>query len=147
MESMKVRRVDHVGINVEDLDAAKAFFTDLGLVVVGEMAMQGDLLDGVTGLKDARTEFFMVQVPGADFSLEVIKYHHPVDPEGIRPAGPHALGLRHIAFQVDDLDGIVEFLQQKGHDLVGSVQNYENIWKTCYVHGPEGIIVELAEKL
>ena len=144
---MKIRHVDHIGINVENLEAAKVFFTDLGFTVAGEMKMKGKLLDAVTGLKGARTEFVMLQAPDGQLSLEVIKYHHPVDPEGIRPAGPNALGLRHLAFQVDDLDGIVKTLKQKGHDLVGSVQNYENVWKLCYVHGPEGIIVELAEQL
>ena len=144
---MKIRHVDHVGINVDNLEAAKVSFTDLGFTVVGELTMQGELLDGVTGLKGARTEFVTLQAPDGQLSLEVIKYHQPVDPEGIRPGGPNALGLRHIAFEVDDLDGIVKTLQQKGHDLVGGVQNYENVWKLCYVHGPEGIIVELAEQL
>jgi catechol 2,3-dioxygenase-like lactoylglutathione lyase family enzyme len=147
LENMKIRHVDHIGINVDDLEAAKTFFTDLGFTAVGEMKMQGELLDEVTGLKGARTEFVMLRAPDGQVSLEVIKYHHPVDSEGIRPGGPNALGLRHMAFQVEDLDGIVKTLQQKGHGLVGSVQNYENVWKTCYVRGPEGIIVELAERL
>jgi catechol 2,3-dioxygenase-like lactoylglutathione lyase family enzyme len=144
---MKVRHVDHIGINVDDLEAARIFFTDLGFTVVGESKMQGKLLDEVTGLKDARTELVMLQAPDSQLSIEIVKYHQPIDPEGIRPGGPNILGLRHIAFQVDDLDGIVKNLQQKGHGLVGSVQNYENIWKLCYVHGPGGIIVELAEQL
>jgi catechol 2,3-dioxygenase-like lactoylglutathione lyase family enzyme len=144
---MKIRHVDHIGINVDNLEAAKVFFTDLGFTVLGELTMQGELLDRVTGLKGARTELATLQAPDGQFSLEVIKYHHPVDPEGIRPGGPNALGLRHIAFEVDDLDGFVKTLQQKGHDLVGSIQNYENVWKLCYIHGPEGIVVELAEHL
>jgi catechol 2,3-dioxygenase-like lactoylglutathione lyase family enzyme len=144
---MKVRHVDHIGINVNNLEAAKLFFTDLGFTIAGELTMQGELLDGVTGLSGVRTEFATLQAPDGQFSLEVIKYHQPVDPKGIHPSGPNALGLRHIAFEVDDLDGIVKTLQQKGHNLLGSVQNYENVWKLCYVHGPEGIIVELAEQL
>jgi catechol 2,3-dioxygenase-like lactoylglutathione lyase family enzyme len=144
---MKIRHVDHIGINVVDLEAAKVFFTDLGFTVQGESTMQGELLDEVTGLKGARTELVMLQAPDSQLSLEVIKYHHPVDPEGIHPGGPNTLGMQHIAFEVEDLDGIVKMLQQKGHNLVGSVQNYENVWKLCYVHGPEGIIVELAEQL
>ncbi len=144
---MKIRHVDHIGINVENLEATKVFFTDLGFTVTGELKMQGELLDAVTGLKGAQTEFFMLQAPDGQISLEVIKYHQPVDPEGVRPSGPNALGLRHIAFQVEDLDDIVKTLQQKGYSLVGSVQNYENVWKLCYVNGPEGIIVELAEQL
>ena len=144
---MSVRHVNHIGINVEDLDAAKVFFTDLGFTVMGESKMEGKLLDEVTGLKDAQTELIMLQAPDSQVCLEIVKYHHPVDTEGKNPRSVNALGLGHIAFEVDDLDGIVKDLKQKGYSLVGSVQNYENIWKLCYVRGPEGIIVELAEKL
>jgi catechol 2,3-dioxygenase-like lactoylglutathione lyase family enzyme len=144
---MKIRHVDHIGINVENLQAAKNFFIDLGFTVIGESTMQGELLDNVTGLKGARTELVMLQAPDSQLCLEVIKYHQPIDPEGIRPHAPNAHGLGHIAFEVEDLDGIVKNLQQKGHDVMGSVQNYEHVWKLCYVHGPEGIIIELAEKL
>lgn len=144
---MNIRHVDHIGINVEDLEAAKVFFTDLGFTVMGETTMQGELLDEVTGLKDARTELAMLQAPDSQFCIEVVKYRQPVPPEGIHPRGSNAFGMQHIAFQVDDLDGIVKTLQQKGHDLVGSVQNYEGVWKLCYIHGPEGIIIELAEKI
>jgi catechol 2,3-dioxygenase-like lactoylglutathione lyase family enzyme len=144
---MKIKHVDHVGVNVEDLEAAKKFFTDLGFSVMGEQKMQGKLLDEVTGLKGARTELIMLQAPDSQLCIEVVKYHQPVDPEGIRPGGANRLGMQHLSFIVDDLDDIVESLQQKGHNLVGSVQNYKNVWKLCYVHGPEGIILELAEKL
>ena len=144
---MKIRHIDHVGINVENLEAAKVFFTDLGFTVAGEMKMEGKLLDEVTGLKNARTEFVMLEAPDRQLRLEVIKYHHPTDPEGVRPRAANALGLRHLAFQVDDLDGFVKTLRRKGHQVVGSVQNYEGIWKLCYVYGPEGIIIELAEEL
>src|SRR6266576_3089093 len=132
IKRMKIKHVDHIGINVEDLEATKVFFTDLGFSVMGEAKMQGELLDEVTGLKDAKTELVMLQAPDSQICIEVVKYHQPVDPEGIRPRGANALGMQHISFLVDDLDGIVKTLQQKGHDLVGSVQNYENIWKICY---------------
>ncbi len=144
---MKIRHINHIGINVTDLEAAKTFFTDLGFTVMGESKMQGELLDEVTGLKDARTELIMLEAPDGQLNLEVVKYHNPVDTEGTPPSRPNALGLAHIAFEVDDLDGIVKMLYQKGYGLVGSVQNFENIWKLCYVHGPEGINVELAERL
>jgi catechol 2,3-dioxygenase-like lactoylglutathione lyase family enzyme len=144
---MKIKHVDHIGINVQDLEAATAFFTDLGFRVIGEQTMQGKLLDAVTGLKDAKTEFTMLESPDGQVCLEIIKYLQPVDPEGINPGGPNKLGIQHIAFQVEGFDGIVESLQGKGHKLVGSVQNYENVWKLCYIRGPEGIIVELAEKI
>jgi catechol 2,3-dioxygenase-like lactoylglutathione lyase family enzyme len=110
---MKIRHVDHIGINVNNLEAAKVFFTDLGFTAAGKATMQGKLLDEVTGLKGARTELVMLQAPDGQLNLEVIKYHQPVDPEGIRPGGPNRLGMQHIAFQVDDLDGIVKTLQQR----------------------------------
>jgi catechol 2,3-dioxygenase-like lactoylglutathione lyase family enzyme len=144
---MKIRHVNHIGINVEDLEAAKTFFTDLGFTVQGESTMEGEQLDEVIGFKNARSELVMLDAPDGQLSLEVIKYHRPADPEGIRPHEPNTHGLGHIAFEVNDLDGIVKTLQQKGYNLVGSVQNFGNVWKLCYVHGPEGIIVELAEQL
>jgi catechol 2,3-dioxygenase-like lactoylglutathione lyase family enzyme len=144
---MKVRHVDHIGINVLDLDAAKAFFIDLGFTVVGEAAMQGELVERVIGLKDVKDDLVMLQAPDGQVNLELVKFHHPIDQEGVQSAPANKLGLRHLAFQVDDLDEIVATLKQKGHELVGEVQTYENIWKLCYVRGPEGIILELAEEL
>ncbi len=144
---MKIKHVDHIGINVQDLKAAVDFFTDLGFTVMGEAKMQGELLDKVTGLRDAKTELVMLKAPDSQLCLEIVKYYKPVDPEGIRLKAPNAHGLEHLAIEVEGLDDIVKTLQAKGHDLVGSVQNYENIWKLCYIRGPEGIILELAEKL
>ena len=144
---MKIRHVDHIGINVKGLEAAKTFFTDLGFTVVGEMTMQGELLDRVTGLTNAKDDLVMLQAPDGQLNIELVKYHHPVDEAGIQPSDANTLGLRHLCFQVEDLDGILTNLQQKGHALVGKVQTYEDSWKLCYVHGPEGIIIELAEQL
>lgn len=144
---MKVRHVNHIGINVTDLQAAEEFFTDLGFTVMGKDSMQGKLLDEVTGLKDAKTELVMLASPDGQLNIEVVKYHKPSDETNVKPGKPNALGLAHIAFEVENLDGIVKCIQQKGYDLVGSVQTYENIWKLCYIHGPEGIVVELAEQV
>jgi catechol 2,3-dioxygenase-like lactoylglutathione lyase family enzyme len=144
---MKIRHVNHIGINVTDLEAAKIFFTDLGFTVMGESTMKGNLLDEVTSLKDAHTKLVMLEAPDKQLCIEVIKYIHPVDQEGIHTRGPNALGLGHIAFEVKDLDSIVKTLGEKRYDLVGSIQNYENVWKLCYIRGPEGIMVELAEQL
>jgi catechol 2,3-dioxygenase-like lactoylglutathione lyase family enzyme len=143
---MKIRHVDHVGINVENLEAAKRFFTDLGFTVAGEAVMQGELVDRVTGLKGVKDDIVMLQAPDGQLNLELVKFHHPVDEAGIQPSAANTLGLRHLCFEVEDLNGIVKTLQQKGHELVGSIQNYKNIWELCYVRGPEGIIVELAER-
>ncbi len=144
---MKIRHVDHIGINVEDLESAKTFFTDLGFTVTGEMAMQGELLDRVTGLKNANDDLAMLQAPDGQLNIELVMYHHPVDEAGIQPSAANTLGMRHLCFQVEGLDDILASLQQKGHKLMGEVQTYENIYKLCYISGPEGIIFELAEQL
>jgi catechol 2,3-dioxygenase-like lactoylglutathione lyase family enzyme len=145
--SMKVRHVDHVGINVEDLEAAKTFFTDLGFTVIGEMEMKGELLDKVTGLKNAKDDLVMLQAPDGQLNLELVQYHHPLDEAGVQISKANTLGLRHLCLNVEGLDSIVATLQQKGHQLMGEVQTYENAWKLCYIRGPEGIIIELAEQL
>ncbi len=141
-----VRRLDHVGINVDDLDAATAFFLDLGLEREGEMSMRGELLDNVTGLEGAHTDVVFLRTPDGD-QLELIKYHAPADDRGPEVAPANRLGMRHMAFVVDDLDDIVGRLRGKGIQTVGSVEDYENIYRLCYVRGPEGIIVELAEEI
>lgn len=144
---MKIKHVDHIGINVEDLESAKTFFTDLGFSVMGEMTMEGELLDRVTGLKNARDDLVMLQAPDGQLNIELVMYHNPVDEAGIQPSTANTLGLRHLCFQVEDLDDILAMLQQKGHKLMGEVQIYENTYKLCYIRGPEGIIIELAEQL
>ncbi len=141
-----VRRLDHVGINVADLDAATAFFLDLGFSREGEMSMRGDLLDKVTGLMDAHTDVVFMRTPAGD-QIELIAYHAPADDHGLEIAPPNRLGIRHIAFVVDDLNDIVGKLRGKGIETVGSVEQYEDVYLVCYVRGPEGIIVELAEEL
>ena len=144
---MKIQHVDHLGINVEDLDAVKTFFTDLGFTIMGQTTMEGELLDRVTGLKGAKDDLIMLQAPDGQFNIELVKFHHPLDEVGIQPAAANTLGLRHLCFQVEGLDDLLASLQQKGHKLVGEVQTYENTYKLCYVRGPEGIIIELAEPL
>lgn len=144
---MNVRHIDHIGINVIDLEAAKEFFTDLGFIVTGEMLMEGELLDRVTGLKDAKDNLVMLQAPDRQLNIELVKYHHPLDEAGIQPSAANTLGLRHLCFQVEGLDDILASLQQKGHELMDEVRKYENTYKLCYIHGPEGIIIELAEQL
>jgi catechol 2,3-dioxygenase-like lactoylglutathione lyase family enzyme len=144
---MKIKHVDHIGIIVNDLAAAKAFFVDLGFSVLMEMPVQGDWVERIIGLKDVREDITMLQAPDGQLNLELVKFHNPVDPEGIRPGAANTLGLRHIAFQVEDIDEAVGLLKQKGRELVGEVQTYEDSYKLCYVRGPEGIIIELAEQL
>jgi catechol 2,3-dioxygenase-like lactoylglutathione lyase family enzyme len=144
---MKIRHIDHIGINVEDLDSAKSFFTDLGFTVVGQMVMEGEPLDRVIGLKNAKDDLVMLKAPDGQLNIELVKFHHPKDANGIQQLAANTLGLRHLCFDVEGLDEILASLQQKGHKLVGEVQTYQDSWKLCYIRGPEGIIVELAERL
>lgn len=144
---MKIRHIDHIGINVENLEAAKTFFTDLGFTVAGETVMQGELVDRVTGLKSVKDDIVMLQAPDGQLNLELEKFHHPLDKSGVRPTSADTLGLRHLCFEVEGLDDIVAALQHKGHELVGEIQTYKDTYKLCYVFGPEGIIIELAEQL
>lgn len=144
---MRVKHVDHVGINVNDLEATKSFFIDLGFTMVGEAAMQGELVDRVTGLKDVKDDLVMLRAPDGQLNVELVKFHHPVDEAGVQSSAPNTLGLRHLCFNVEGLDEILATLQRKGHALIGEVQTYQDLWKLCYIRGPEGIIIEFAEQL
>ncbi|HEU4914565.1 MAG TPA: VOC family protein [Candidatus Saccharimonadales bacterium] len=144
---MKIKHVDHVGIVVQDLEAAKAFFVDLGFTVMAEMPIQGEWVERIIGLSDVSEDIAMLEAPDGQLNLELVKFHRPVDPAGIQPGHANTLGLRHLAFQVEDIDELVGTLKQKGHELVGEVRTYENMWRLCYVRGPESIIIELAERL
>jgi catechol 2,3-dioxygenase-like lactoylglutathione lyase family enzyme len=144
---MTIRRMDHVGIVVEDLAAATAFFLELGLELQGEGAVEGGWVDRVVGLEGVRAEIAMVQTPDGRGRLELTKFHAPSGPEGDRHAPANTRGIRHLAFAVDDIDGVVAGLRARGAELVGEVERYEDRYRLCYVRGPEGIIVELAQQL
>lgn len=144
---MKIKHVDHIGIVVNDLEAAKAFFIDFGFSVLGETPVQGKWVERIIGLSDVREDLVMLQAPDGQVNLEIVKFHNPVDEAGIQQPAANTLGLRHIAFQVEDVEGIVASLRQKGRQLVGEIQTYEDTWKLCYVRGPEEIIIELAERI
>lgn len=145
---MKLKRIDHIGINVNDLAAAKAFFVDLGLEVVGEeWIAEGEWLDDILGLKGVKTQNIMLKLPEGGAMLEISKYHAPTDPAGIQPLPPNILGIRHLTFPVDDLDAVIAHAKAKGSQLVGVVYNYEDTYKLCYIRGPEGIILEFAQEL
>lgn len=145
---MKFRRMDHVGIIVHDLEAAKAFFLDLGFEVMGEpFGFEGEWIDKLVGLKHVNTEAVMIKPPDGGAALELIKYHTPPAEMNATLPMSNSIGIGHIAFEVEDIDGIVAKLKSKGFDLVGEVQNYENVYKLCFIRGPEGIILDLAEKI
>jgi catechol 2,3-dioxygenase-like lactoylglutathione lyase family enzyme len=144
---MKIRHVDHVGMVVSDLEAATAFFVDLGFTLAGQTAVEGEWVGRVIGLENVQSDIVMLCAPDGQVNLELSKFHQPEAVGDSQPAAANTLGLRHIAFQVEDLEGIVETLNQKGRKLVGNIETYQDTWKTCYVQGPEGILIELAEQL
>ena len=144
---MKIHRINHVGIIVDDLSAAKAFFLDLGLEVQGDGELEGELLDQVTGLHDARTAVVWLGTPDDQAHIELVKFYTPSDEKGIQQSSANTLGIRHIAFAVEDIEALVATLKKKGTEFFSEIQNYENIYKLCYVRGPEGIILELAEQI
>jgi catechol 2,3-dioxygenase-like lactoylglutathione lyase family enzyme len=144
---MAIQRMEHVGIVVDDLAAATAFFVELGLTLQGQWSVEGDWADRVVGLEGIRVDAAMLETPDGHGRLELAKFHAPLGPDGDLHAPANAPGLRHLAFAVDDIDAVVAGLRARGAELVGEVENYEDIYRLCYVRGPEGIIVELAEKI
>lgn len=142
-----IQRFDHVGITVADLDAATAFFVGLGLEVEGRMFMEGEFVDTVIGIPDSRSEIVMLRSPDGGTGLELSSFVHPEHQPGSPAAMSTELGLRNVAFQVDDLDSVLDRLAADGFGLVGGVGQYETMWRMAYVRGPEGIIVALAERI
>ena len=139
--------MDHVGIVVDDLAAATAFFAELGLEGGGVMEVEGDLVDRIIGLESVRTKVAMLEVPCGKGRLELIEFRSPPGPNGDRQALANTPGIRHLAFAVDDIEAALTGLRAHGAELIGEVVNYEDSYLLCYVRGPAGIIVELAEKL
>jgi catechol 2,3-dioxygenase-like lactoylglutathione lyase family enzyme len=139
--------MDHVGIVVDDLAAATAFFVELGLELQGEGSVEGGWVDRVVGLEGVRAEMAMMETPDGHGRVELAKFHGPSGPGGDRQAPANAPGIRHVTFAVDDIDATVAGLRAQGAELVGEVERYKDIYRLCYVRGPEGIIVELAEKI
>jgi catechol 2,3-dioxygenase-like lactoylglutathione lyase family enzyme len=144
---MTIQRMDHVGVIVNDLEAALAFFVELGMELDGEAAVQGPWVDRVCGLDDVRVDIAMVRTPDGHGKLELTKFHTPAAVSAGSNAPPNTLGLRQIMFAVDDIDDVLARLQTHGAELVGEVAQYEDIYRLCYIRGPESIIIALAEEL
>ncbi|MER7848087.1 VOC family protein [Kitasatospora sp. NPDC096077] len=145
---MTLRRMDHVGIVVDDLPAVTAFFLALGLQVQREGSVEGGWVERVVGLEGVRADFTIVQTPDGHSRLELTKYHSPQGPQrppGDGPAPSNTPGIHHIGFAVDDLDTVLADLTSRGARLVGAVERYKN-QRMCYVRGPENIVVELSER-
>jgi catechol 2,3-dioxygenase-like lactoylglutathione lyase family enzyme len=142
-----IRRFDHIGITVADLDATTAFFVRLGLEVEGRAFVEGEFLDTVTGIPDSRTEIVMLRLPEGGTNIELSSFVRPDHDPGSPTAMANELGLRSVAFEVDDLQATVEMLATDGYGLVGGLGEYEHVWRMAYVRGPEGMIVALAERV
>ena len=145
---MTLQRMDNVLIVVEDLEAAKAFFAELGMELDGETTVEGPWAGSVVGLDDVRADIAMMRTPDGHGRVELSKFHTPPAVRtGAESAPANALGIRRIMFAVDDIDDVIARLRTHGAELVGEVAPYEDIFRLCYVRGPEGIIVGLAEQL
>jgi catechol 2,3-dioxygenase-like lactoylglutathione lyase family enzyme len=140
--------MDHVGIVVDDLAAAIEFFVELGLEPRGDGNVDGRWVDRVVGLDGVRVAYAMMQTPDGNGGLELIKFHSPsYQGDDDRYAPANTPGIRHLAFAVKGIDGVVARLQARGAELVGELERYEDIYRLCYVRGPQGIIIELAERI
>ncbi len=145
---MTLRRMDNVLIVVDDLGAAIAFFAELGMELEGETQVEGPWVDRTVGLAGVRADIAMMRTPDGHGRVELSKFHTPpavrTEPA---PAPSNALGIRRIMFAVDDLDGVVARLRDHGAELVGEIAQYEDVYRLCYLRGPEGIVIGLAERL
>ena len=145
---MAVVRMDNVGIVFEDLAPAIAFFAELGLDLQGEMTIEGDWSDRVVGLKGQRVDIAMMRTPDGKTGVELMRYQKPKAIPGVPKDAPaNTLGIRRIMFAVDDIDDTVARLRKRGAELVGEIVNYEDVYRLCYLRGPEGVVVALAQQL
>lgn len=144
---MAIKRLDNVGIVVEDLTGAIAFFRELGLEVEGRQMIEGDWSGRVTGLRDQRVEIAMMRTPDGHGRLELSRFITPPVVADHRTAPVNALGYLRVMFAVDDIDDTLARLEARGGTLVGDVVQYEQSYRLCYVRGPEGLLIGLAEEL
>ena len=144
---MAVKRMDNVGIVVEDLDAGIAFFTELGLQLEGRAPIEGDWADGVTGLRGMRVEIAMMRTPDGHSRLELSRFLAPAVVADHRVAPVNSLGYLRVMFAVDDIDDTLARLGKLGAKVVGEVVQYESVYRLCYIRGPEGILIGLAQEL
>jgi catechol 2,3-dioxygenase-like lactoylglutathione lyase family enzyme len=139
--------MEHVGIVVDDLAAATEFFAELGLVLQGQWSGEGRSVDRIVGLEGVRTDVAMMQTPDGNGRLELVKFRSPSSQGDNRNAPANTPGLRHLAFAVEDIEAVVDRLRAHGAELVGELARYGDSYQLCYIRGPEGIIVELAERI
>lgn len=144
----QIKRFDHIGVTVSDQAAVTGFFVELGLEVQGSQeGMEGEFLDTVCGIPDSRTNIVMLAVPGTDVCIELSSFDRPAPGPGQPGAMANELGLRSLAFEVEDLPLLVSRLQERGYGLIGGIGEYEGIWSMAYIRGPEGLTIALAQRL
>lgn len=144
---MKIRHIDHVGVIVKDLAAVKEFFLDVGLEVQWEAELEGEWVGQIIGLTNVKSRVVMMRAPGSQTGIEFSQFISPLDERGIQELPSNALGIRHVAFVVEDMEAMVARLMAKGTRPFNEIYNYLGQYKICYVHGPEGIILELDEEV
>jgi catechol 2,3-dioxygenase-like lactoylglutathione lyase family enzyme len=145
---MTIQRLDNVLIVVDDLEAAKAFFAELGMELEGETTVEGPWAGSVVGLDDIRADIAMMRTPDGHGRVELSRFHRPPAVRaGPENAPANALGIRRIMFAVEDIDDVVARLRNHGAELVGEIAQYEDLYRLCFVRGPEGIMIGLAEQL
>jgi catechol 2,3-dioxygenase-like lactoylglutathione lyase family enzyme len=142
-----IRRFDHVGVTVADLDTVTAFFVAIGFEVEGRTVVEGEFVDTVIGIPDTRSEIVMLRLPGGGTALELSRFERPDHIPGSPDAMANELGLRNISFEVDDIQAVVDQVAADGYGLVGGIGQYEDVWRMAYVRGPEGILVSVAQRI
>ena len=142
-----IRRFDHVGITVTDLDTATDFFVAMGCEVDGRTFVEGEFIDTVCGIPNSHTEIVMLRTPAGGTAIELSSFIRPAALPGSPTAMANEVGLRSVAFEVNDLRAVVERLAPDGYGLIGGIGEYENVWRMAYVRGPDGITVALAERI
>jgi catechol 2,3-dioxygenase-like lactoylglutathione lyase family enzyme len=146
-DAVTVKRMDNVGIVVEDLDAAIGFFTELGLTLEGRMPIEGEWAGRVTGVRGQRVEIAMLRTPDGHGRLELSRFDAPAIASDHRTAPVNSLGYMRVMFAVEDIDDTLVRLGKLGATVVDEVVNYEGIYRLCYIRGPEGILIGLAQQL
>ena len=142
-----IKRFDHIGITVADLDLVTQFFVKLGLEASETMVVEGEFLDTVCAIPGARVEIVGLSAPGGGTWLELAQFVRPDHEPGLPEAMANTLGLRNVCFEVDDLQAVVDEVAADGYGLVGGIGEHENTWRMAYVRGPEGIIVSVSERI
>lgn len=144
---MAIKNLEHVGIVVNDLEDAIDFFTELGLEPRGKGQVEGDWVGRIIALDEVKAELAMLRTPDGQGEIELVKFHSPPTQPGDPQAPSNTPGIRHLAFLVEDIDTVVAGLKARGTELEGELVRYKNSYRLCYIRGPEGIIIELAEEI